>query len=208
MTVYYKAVRPNGRDFHSDSVQWAPEKVKARKGRIVKHPSAYFVGDEADEYLSVSTVPTDCTGMDWPCRLLVVEPVGEVTTPHPHPLPNKRAAVAFRVVAEVDPLLALGPQGEHVAALIERIGRLTTDEAHALSAALDVRYAAWDVRYAAWDAARAAAREAARVVTRACAAGALVVRDLISTEHYDTLTMPLRRAGITIHPDDPSGVQS
>lgn len=27
-------------------------------------------------WLSVATVPTDCTGMRWPCRLLEVEPVG------------------------------------------------------------------------------------------------------------------------------------
>ena len=45
---------------------------------------------------------------------------------------------------------------------------------------------AWEpIRDAAWD-----------------AAGALTVRDLISQEHYDSLTRPLRIVGVTIHPDD------
>ena len=34
------------------------------------------------------------------------------------------------------------------------------------------------------------------------AAWALVTRDLISTEHYDTLTLPWRHAIGRLHPDD------
>ena len=66
------------------------------------------------------------------------------------------------------------------------------------------RDAAWDAaRDADWYAARAAARAAARdTVWDAVwgpawdAAVALVVRDLISQEHFDTLTAPMRAAGV------------
>ena len=180
----YKAVRPNGRDFHTDSVQWAPEKTKARKGRLVKHPTAAEVGGNASAYLSVSVDPTDLPGASWPMRLLVVEPVGEVVAPEPERMQNKRAAVAFRVVEEIDPSARFGPQGREVAALIDRAGRLTATEARSLDAAWS---ASWDAAwYAAW---------------------ALVVRDLIGShgftqQHYDTLSGPWRKAVGPIHADD------
>ena len=83
----------------------------------------------------------------------------------------------------------------------------------ALYASRDATWAsAWD---AAWDAARAAARVAARAAAWAAAraaarvadrdaawdaawdaARALVVRDLITTKQFDTLTAPMRAAGI------------
>ena len=47
----------------------------------------------------------------------------------------------------------------------------------------------------AGDTARVAARVAARYAARD-AAVALVVRDLISQEHFDTLTAPMRAAGV------------
>ena len=55
--------------------------------------------------------------------------------------------------------------------------------------------AAWS---AAWDAAWSAARDATWDAARA-----LVVRDLISAEHYDTLTAPWRTSIGPIHPEDP-----
>ena len=63
----------------------------------------------------------------------------------------------------------------------------------------DARDAAWA---AAWAAATAAARDAAR--DAAWAAAGLVVRDLISTEHYDELTRVVRTTLGPIHPDDPA----
>jgi hypothetical protein len=75
-------------------------------------------------------------------------------------------------------------------------------------------YAAWDAAWAAaWaaagyaagdaagDAAGAAAWDAALAAAGA-AALALVVRDLIGEQFYDTLTGPLRSIGITVHPAD------
>ena len=105
-----------------------------------------------------------------------------------------------------------GPQGVHVAALIDLAGRLTPDETSALAAALAAaRDAAWG---AAWDAVWDAAGDAARgaVLDAAWdaawdavwdAAGALVVRDLITTDHYDTLTRAWRTVIGPIHPEDP-----
>ena len=174
-TTYFKAVRPDGTDFHTGTVQWAPP--EGHEGEwIVRHPAATEIGDDASGYLSVATVATDCTAMSWPCRLLTVEAIGDVTIPSPSDLPSKRAGVAFRVTGELPAHEALGPQGEAAAALIDRARRLTADELDSLAAARD----------AAWDAARA-----------------LVVRDLITTDQYDTLTRTWREVIGPIHPDDP-----
>lgn len=127
---------------------------------------------------------------------------------------------------------ALGPQGEQVAALIDRVGRLTASEAEKLDAAGNAagnaaRVAAWEVArvaawVAAWDdtwvAARVAAGNAARVavwddtwdaawVAARDAALALVVRDLISKEHYDLLTGPWAQVIGPAHPDDKESKQ-
>lgn len=219
--TYWKAVRTNGTDFHSGRVLWAVE-----PGTIVHHPTTKrgddLSGHDADSYLSVSTVPTDCTGMAWPCRLLEVESVRgyPVITPDPEVLPNKRASAAWRVVGEHPAHFALGPQGEHVAALIEATGHLTDEQLSALNAArvaalvadkYAAKYAAkYATRTAAWDAARDAARiaaldaawDAARIAAWD-AVSALVVRDLITTGHYDALTMSWRRVIGRIHSDDP-----
>ena len=186
--TYHKAVRPNGTSFHDPRFRWLPKSGPV-EGHVVAHPTASVVGDHAASYLSVSVSPTDCTGMEWPCLLLEVEPVDghEVTAPNQATMPNKRAAVAWRIVRELPATDALGPQGEHVAALIERASHLTGDEARKLDAAMD---AAWDT---AWGAARGAAWGAA---------AALVVRDLISTAHYDTLTQPWASVIGKAHPDD------
>ena len=207
MTTYYKAVRPDGTDFRTGTVQWAPPAGHVGEW-LVRHPTASEIGNHPSRYLSVASVPTDCTGMKWPCRLLEVEAVGEVTTPN-RALPHKRAGVAFRVLRELPATMALGPQGEHVAALIGSIRAITGSAAERLALAWDAtsdaaRAAAWDAtRDAARDAAWAAARDAAWAAARD-AAWALLVRDLITTEDYDALTRPWRTAIGPIHPDDPA----
>ena len=90
-------------------------------------------------------------------------------TPDATALPDKRAAVAWLVTAEVDAWQALGPQGREVAAIIDRARMLTTDELRQLGAA----------RNAAWNAARDAAL-------------ATLVRDLITPKQYDLLMAPWR----------------
>ena len=221
--TYFKAVHMDGTDFYTGIVRWLPPvgEPLPEGGLIVRHRTARkrTTGDAA-HYLSVATVPTDCTGMGWPCRLARVERTrAAVWQPDPDGLPNKAASWQWRVVEELDATLTLGPQGREVAALIERAARLTDDEVAGLATAWyatgdDAWYAAKyttrdaaddAARYAAWSATGAAAWDAARYTTRDAAwdaaryaaryavwyaARALTVRDLISTERYDTLTRP------------------
>ena len=254
MTTYYKAVHPDGGSFFNASFRWLPKGWKSGdpipEGWTVGHPN-YQQARGAANYLSVSVTPTDCTGMRWPCVLLEVEPLGEVTTPEPEDLPSKRAGAAFRVVRELPATDALGPQGVHVAALIERSRQLTADDAQKMIAAKHAaRYASMEAAWkadaardtameAAWKAGTArdaameatvtdavfAARDAARIAARAAsweavmgtgwaaawdatvtaaadATRALIVRDLLAREHYDTLTRPWRTIIGPIHPHD------
>ena len=160
--TYYKAVRPDGTDFYSGRVLWD------RVGEIVEHAAPGSPGgDDAEGYLSVSVSPTDCTGMKWPCRLLVVEPVEDCLVWEPTPsFPSKRASHAWRVVRELPAYEALGPNGVEVAAFLDLLPTLTS---------------------AQWSAAWVAAGDAAL---------ALLVRDLITTEQFDILTAPMQAAGI------------
>ena len=168
----------------------------------------------------------DVTRINW----AEVEPVGSVIAPSPVILPSKRAALEFRVVRELPATDVFGPQGAHVAAVIERTRQLTADDAQRLVAARGPEWrAAWSAarsavrvaaRFAAseaaWDAAWCSwydAREAAGDVVGDAAwdvawdaAGdvvlALTVRDLVTREHYDTLTNSWRATIGPIHPDD------
>ncbi len=162
MTTYYKAVRPDGTDFRSGKVNYLA-------GGTVAHPTPGVEGStDAAGYLSVSVSATDCTGFSWPARLLEIEPVGPVWTPHASDMPDKRAVKALNVVRELDAMLLLGPQGIELLALVARARELTIDETRQLDAARVAAWvAAWDAaRVAAWVAARDAARVAARVAAR------------------------------------------
>ena len=169
--TYWKAVREDGTDFYSGTVRWAPEQGDIpAEGIAVAHPTSTAWGEDHSTHLCASTSPTDCTGFKWPCRLLEMEPVAEV---HEH-AGSKVSALSWRVVRELPAMQALGPQGAAVAALIDGLRRL---DAEALARLAD----AWDAaRDAAWDAVDAAV--------------ALVVWDLITSEHRDTLTAPIRTA--------------
>ena len=221
MLSYYKCVRLDGTDFYSGTVQWAPP--EGHEGEwIVHHPTATKIGTSASSYLSVSTVPTDCVGMEWPCRLFEVEAVGDVEPDHY--FRTKVVGLEFKIVRELDSHIALGPLGEQVAALIDRAARLTGSEMNQLSTAwAGAVDAAWGIsgtvaRGAAMDAAADAVRDIPMDATADAAMDAttdaamdaaadadwgLLVRDLISTEHYDTLTRPWRTVIGPIHPDDP-----
>ena len=193
MTTYYKAVRPDGTDFRTGTVRWLPPVGDPMPGggMVVTHPTSRKRTDGgADGYLSVATVATECTGMRWPCRLALVEAAdAAVWTPNATALPDKRAAVIWLVTAEVDAWQVLGPQGREVAAIIDRVRMLTTDELRQLTAAW---FAAWDAtRDATWDAARSAAQSATQGAARD-AALATLVRDLITPKQYDLLMAPWR----------------
>lgn len=225
MTTLYKATRPDGTDFRTGTVRWVPP--DGHDGEwVVRHPTAQTIGDDAYEYLSVSTDPTDLPGAAWPMRLHEVEAVGP--TGIDPSFPHKVMGLTFRYVAEVPAHLRFGPMGEHVAALVARAARLTGHEVEQLGAAGDAAWgAAWAAAWAAArDATRAAARDAAWAAARDAAWGAtrgaawaaawcaawdaarvLVVRDLIGSHgftqaHYDTLTGPWRSVIGPVHPDD------
>ena len=172
----YKATRPDGTDFRTGTIDYAGALAS---GEVITHP-AKFVRNDPATYLSVSTVPSDCTGMSWPCRLFVVEPLGRAY--RNDDLPNKRCCRALYVIEERPAHEALGPQGEEVAALIERCRTLTMQETLDLGAA--------------WGAARDAARDAARGAARGAAWGAvlaLLTRGLIAPEQFDLLYGPWRK---------------
>ena len=158
--TYYKATRPDGTSFQDGKTTWTvgetTELPEAERGSVLCNAGVLHASTEPGESL---------VGGSWPCRLFEVEPIGELITDDEHPY--KVGAHAWRVVREIGAWRALGPNGEAVAALIERARRLTLDEAERL--------------YAAWDAARSAAADA--VV-------ALVVRDLITPEQFDVLYGP------------------
>ena len=181
--TYFKAVRTTGTDFYSGSVHWLPADGAPipAGGWVVEHPTSDRVEDDDPRtYLSVSILPTDCSGMRWPCRLLRVVPDGrQVSIPEPEVLPHKLASIRWRVTDELPAWQALGPQGREIETLLGQIESLTEDQTIAMSAAWSaacgaVRGAAWG---AAWDAAREAAWDAAWSAVR-CAVRWLLVLDL------------------------------
>ena len=217
--TFYKSVRPDGTDFYTGTVDYAGALASG-------DPTPALPGEgefPGEGWYHLATVPTECVGMLWPCRLFEVEPVGDQTLDTEHPY--KIGCSSVRVVREVDGHIALGPQGHEVAALIGRTRTLTGDEAERLGTALDAaRYAArYAAGYAALDAARYAARYAAGYAAwyaARYAAGyaaldaawgaalALVSRDRIGhhpgwdQDAYDRLTGPWRQVIGPIHPDD------
>lgn len=195
--VYYKAVRPDGTDFATGTTrpvvgEWMPR----IEGKLVLCERGYHVSDEPGETL---------IGGSWPCRLFEVE-IDEVV-PYENVDGHKSVVHTYRPTKELPAWVALGPNGEKVAAIIERGRVLTPDEHLALlraqyggpardptrrtarDAAWDAaRNAAWAARNAAWNAAWAAARNAAWAAVLAT-----ITRDLITQEQFDTLYDPWRR---------------
>lgn len=176
--LLWKATQPDGTT--RNGVAWAV-------GKTVTHPtSTVMLRNGPSTYLSLSAEPAETLiGGSWPCRLFRVRPVGDVIGSDQ--FLHKRCVLVVEVVEEVEAWRALGPNGEAVAALIDRCGSLTESEAAQLAAArAAARAGTWA---AAWVPAREAAREAARVAARE-AAVVLVVRDLISAKHFETLIRP------------------
>ena len=172
--TYFKSVRPDGTDFRTGTVHWLPADGEPipKVGWLMEHPKPGDVGIwDAAFYLSAATVETDCTGFQWPGRLLSVEPVGFMWTPHPDSFPRKRAARAWRVVGELPAWRLFGPQGRQVLDLIEQVRHPSSAQIEGLNAerqaALDAarlagRYAGLDAAWrSAWNAGRLAGRHAA-----------------------------------------------
>ena len=184
MTVFYKCTRPDGTDFYTCLVDYAAALASGK-------PLPELPGDDVfpgPGWYHLATVPTECVGMSWPCRLFEVEPDDDLGDHRPRGA-YKVGATSVRVLREIDAHVALGPQGMQLAALIGRCGTLTGDDVARLGAA------------------RAAARGAAWAAARDAALG-LLLRDLIGRhpgwdqDAYDLLTGPWRDVIGPIHPDD------
>ena len=192
MTTYYKAVRPDGTDFHSGQVQWVPVDGLPEEGWRVDHPTSTEWEMDHSTNLCASSEPANCIGFGWPCRLLAVEPITEA---HHHGR-SKWSALSWRVTGELPAWRALGPCGEAVARLVGGLRLMTPKQAQAAWDA--ARYAAGDAaRYAAGDAGRVAAWDAAWDAAGGAAwdaARALVVADLIRPHHFGVLTSPIAEA--------------
>lgn len=197
MTTYYKATQVSGLSFHGPHIDYGAALVS---GAVIRHPSKVMIPNDAATYLSVATVPTDCIGFEWPCRLFRVEPQGDVLG---------WACLALRVVEELPAWQVFGPQGQQVVAVFERAARLTPNEAKQLVATQPAAWAAaraeawnwardaqrgpaWDAAWGAvWDRARAWAEVWAAAWDRARdAARGYVVRDLITEAQFGLLAGP------------------
>ena len=200
MSTFFKAVRPDGTDFYTGKVQWAPPEDH-NGGWFVTHPGGVIpsaVESGMDAVLCVSSEPADCTGFSWPCRLLEVEPVDGAGFHHLRE--NKWRGTQFRVVGELPAWRSFGPNGEQVVAFLKALEDSTPRQLHA---AWDAAWkTAWETargtgRDAALDAALDAGRDAARDAVRA-AVLAYVARDLIPEEQFEILVQPFREAGVAL----------
>src|SRR6266849_1995412 len=160
--LYYKAVRPDGTDFHTGSVDYAAHLASGEKLPPIKVPKGTKRKTCSNTVYHASDTPSETLiGGSWPCRLFEVTGKSVASEGHKH------GFVTMRVVKEIESWKALGPNGEAVAALIERAKQLTPEEVRRLDAT--------------WDDTWIAARDAAL---------ALVVRDLITDEQFDLLYGP------------------
>ena len=122
MSSYYKATRPDGTDFYTGTVDYGAALASGDTIRLDSDETEF----PGPGWLHLATVPTECDGMTWPCRLFEVEPVGEFHRGEGHP--HKIGCREVRVLRELPAHEAFGPQGEQVAALIERARCLTAAE--------------------------------------------------------------------------------
>src|SRR5512144_2120920 len=215
---YYKAVKSDGTDFRTGRVQWAPPDghegewiVRHPTAKRLGKTATNYLSVATTPTDCTGMKLRSPGGELRPPRLLLVEHTGRGKLGTDKDYPNKRTGLAFRYVDELDGMLTLGPQAEQIVALIERAAApVSPDEkmrmatvwaaVHRPTAQATARAAAWT---AAWVTARSAARTAAwdaisadtwgtaqvTVLTTALdAAHALVVRDVLAQEHYDTLT--------------------
>jgi hypothetical protein len=132
--TFYKATRPDGTSFYDGTTKW-------QVGRIVRHPAPDLsLGLCSAGVLHISDAPDETlVGGSWPCRLFEVEPRGDMIGPEEH----KYGCTKVKVVRELPAWQALGPNGEAVAALIERCKTLTYDEAAWIAVAKTASMAAY-----------------------------------------------------------------
>ena len=155
----WKVTRPDGTPWHGDGFVYEAGKTYRRRDHGEPRLCSPTV-------LHAARTPEQAARFgSWPYVLWEVEGVVAVEDE------EKVGVRQLTVVRQAPTHLCFGPQGEAVLRVVERAGRLTVDEADALSAAWSAarsaaesaarsaaESAAW---YAAWSAARSAARSAA-----------------------------------------------
>jgi hypothetical protein len=206
----YKATRPNGRAFHDANFDYAEALTE---GLTVKHPRPHK--RDATGYLSVSDSPMDLPGAGWPLRLFEVEIVGDSWMPGDYP--HKHAGHEVRVLREVDAHLVFGPEGKHIAPIVEKYWQMDDDDHDAMRALrgdyyefrdawLRVRSAACSLGVGSAPAGFGLGLDDDCWITSLCGALALLVRGLdpskISEADYATLSKPWREYVGPVHPDD------
>ena len=155
MSVYYKATRPDGRDFYTGTVDYAAALASGEPLPELRGGAAFPGGG----WYHLATVPTECVGMSWPCRLFEVEPVGDMMMDNAHP--HKIGCRSVRVLREIEAHRVFGPQGEQVVTLIERCLTLSAAEVDRLAAAWGAAWDTWAVAWDTWAVARGATWDAA-----------------------------------------------
>lgn len=175
MKTHFKTTRPSGFDTYSGTVRWAPADGAPvpHLGLLVSHPVTGGLDTVPEDektspsrFLSASTRPADCAEMVWPCRLFAVKPVddAEVWAPNPRRSMTWRASTRWRVVEELPSWMALGPNGQRVAELLDMVNSLESHWFDRLAGALSCHM--WSgvevARSAAWKKARDLARDHGR----------------------------------------------
>ncbi len=114
---FYKTTRSDGRDFKTNTVDYG---AALRCGTVLRHPtSTALFPMEYSTYFSVSSVAADSLISTFPHRLFRVEAVGPAVRIK-HLLPSWYGVLALRVVEELEPHLALGPQGRELIEFLQR----------------------------------------------------------------------------------------
>lgn len=121
--TYYKSTRPDGTSFYDRRTRWSV-------GETVVIPEAERQTQLCGPgVLHIADAPAEAP-VEWPCRLFRVEPGPIVAS-----LGHNHCTYSVKVVEELPAWHALGPMGEQVAWVIERVARLTSSEARRLAAA-------------------------------------------------------------------------
>ena len=187
MSVYYKATRPDGRDFYTGTVDYAAALASGEPLPELRGGAAFPGGG----WYHLATVPTECVGMSWPCRLFEVEPVGDMMMDNAHP--HKIGCRSVRVLREIEAHRVFGPQGEQVAALIECCRTLSAAE-------LDRLYTAWVAAQDAAQSDRARQREK-RARDRERAMGNVESQNVTAPSQNVTKSHEVSRGGHDVTPD-------
>lgn len=194
MTTYFKATRENGRDFFSDSVDYAAALQSGEKVRVTT-PRERRYQCCTDRVLHASDAAAETLiGGSWPCRLFRVK--GRPVAREDH----KYGFRSLRVSEELPAWQALGPNGQDVTAIIKESHTLTREQRNRLESSWKIVWtpewheainlARENARYAAWSAVRRDGYAATEIP-----AAAEVVRDLLTRAQYERLTMPWRSRG-------------